>query len=156
MTDIRKGCRIGLDLGQARIGVAKTDIDGIMAVPVGVIRRYESNEDGIKTIVKYVRKFNAFEIVVGYPVLLSGKQGTSAKSAKKYAIKLKEALPELSVRLVDERLTTVSAHASLLEAGKRRNTHKSIIDQVAATYILENALEYEKKNNQPAGIEIYL
>ena len=155
MTQFRKGARLGLDYGQVRVGVARSDSDGIMALPVESVKRTEKNNDGIADILKYIEIYNIFEVIVGNPIHLNGSKGASAKQAKKYAIRIAQANPNVSVRLIDERLTTVSAHASLLEAGRSRNTHKNIVDQVAATFILENALEFEKKNGVPAGIEVY-
>ena len=154
MTAFRKGVRLGLDLGLARIGVARSDTDGIMAFPVANIQRQSGGDNGISAVCEYVKDYNVFEIIIGYPIMLSGKKGNSANLARQYAINLAKILPDVSIRLVDERLTTVSAHANLLQAGKTRKTHKSMVDQVSAVLILENALEFEKKNNKPAGIEI--
>lgn len=154
MLEFRKGARLGLDYGQARIGVARSDIDGIMAIPVMTIKRHNGS-DCIKEILNLIEEYNIFEVIVGMPVHLNGKAGISANLAKKFALKLAKAKPELSVRMLDERLTTVSAHANLLQAGVDRRKHKSLVDQVAAVQILENALEYEKKNAKPAGVLLH-
>ena len=105
--------------------------------------RYGMNPDDL-------RRCDAIEVVVGLPLNLSGEEGEAAARARRYAgqIARRTGIP---VRLVDERLTTVSAHQALRDSGRPGRRHRSVVDQVAATMILEQALAMERSTGEPAG-----
>ncbi|KAE8763730.1 Holliday junction resolvase RuvX [Georgenia thermotolerans] len=146
----RHGVRLGIDVGTVRIGVARSDPSGILATPVRTVARAKDGSD-LAEIVALVREHEAMEVVVGLPRSLSGKEGRSADAARGYAVRVAEALAPLPVRLVDERLTTVSAHQALRASGRPGRRHREVVDQVAAVMIVEQALEVERRTGAPAG-----
>lgn len=148
---MRKGIRYAIDFGDARVGLAKSDIDGILAVPVATLK---NDQELIKNILKEVNETGCLEIYVGLPKHLSGAIGQSATKALNFAHQLAKALSSVSVRMMDERLTTTSASARLSESGLNTREQKSMIDQVAAIELLEQALEFEKRNNQVPGKDL--
>jgi putative Holliday junction resolvase len=128
--------RIGIDVGSVRVGVAASDPDGILATPVATLPR----ETSLDAVVALVAERAAVEVVVGHPRHLSGAVGAAAKDAEAYAAALRERI-EVPVRLVDERLTTVSATRTLAERGVRGKAQRAVIDQAAAVAILQSALD---------------
>ncbi|MDY5584549.1 MAG: Holliday junction resolvase RuvX [Arcanobacterium sp.] len=148
---MRKGVRIGVDVGQVRVGIAKSDSDGLMATPVGTFYR-EKND--FSAVFRLVKQLSVIEIIVGLPKNMDGSEGKSAIMARRWARKISRKLPEISVRLIDERLTSVSAHRLLQEAGRKEIDHRDIVDQVAAVLILEQALELEKKTGEIPGYKV--
>ncbi|MFH5823250.1 Holliday junction resolvase RuvX [Georgenia sp. AZ-5] len=147
---LRRGTRVGLDVGTVRIGVARSDPSGILATPVRTVRRAPDGSD-LTEIVDLVRELDAVEVLVGLPKSLSGKQGKSAAAARRYAVRVAAAVAPVPVRLIDERLTTVSAHQALHASGRPGRRHREVVDQVAAVMIVEQALEAERRTGAPAG-----
>src|SRR5690606_17930129 len=90
-------------------------------------------------------------VYVGLPRHLSGQEGSAAEAARAYAGELARAVHPVPVRLVDERMSTVSAHRALREAGRPGRRHRAVVDQVAAVTILQAALEQESAAGGPAG-----
>lgn len=146
----RRGRRLAIDVGDARIGVASCDFDGLLATPVETIRR-ATPEEGRKRIRQLTNEYDPLEVIVGLPLSMNGTEGPAAVKVKKYASRLARRLSPIPVRLVDERLSTVSAHRSLRDAGVSTRNHRPIVDQAAAVTILESALEREKRTGQPPG-----
>ena len=103
-----------------------------------------------------MRAHDALEVIVGLPRHLRGGEGVSAKGARKYARRLKTLIPSVRVALVDERLSSNQAHARLRASGVPEHEHRSVIDQVAAQIILEQALELERMSGRAPGEEIIL
>jgi putative Holliday junction resolvase len=133
-----KGRVLGLDLGQARIGVAVSDEDRRMAVPVGTVRTGAPHD--VKAIAALVREREVTLIVVGHPLAMSGAGGEASEMAETFAGMLREALG-LPVVLQDERLTTVQAERGLGRAGVRGRRRREVVDQAAATLILQAYLD---------------
>jgi putative Holliday junction resolvase len=131
-----KGVRIGVDVGSVRVGVAVSDPDGILATPVATLDRATSLDE----LAALVGERAAVEVVVGHPRHLSGTSGAAAKEAESYAAALR-ARVDVPVRLVDERLTTVSATRTLAERGIRGKAQRAVVDQAAAVAILQSALD---------------
>lgn len=150
MTGVRRGVRLALDVGSVRIGVARTDAGGVLALPVRTVARAKDGTD-LAEIVALAHEYEAAEVLVGLPRSLSGEEGASAKAARAYAVRVASALFPLPVRLVDERLTTVSAHQALYASGRPGRRHREVVDQVAAVMIAEHALESERHTGEPAG-----
>lgn len=148
---MRKGIRFAIDYGDARVGLAKSDIDAIMAVPVATIK---NDKNLLNNIIAHITESSCLEVYVGLPRHLSGNIGSSANKSVNFAQQLKKALVAIPVRMIDERLTTTSASARLQESGVNTRGQKGIIDQVAAIELLEQALDYEKRNNEIPGVEV--
>ena len=125
---------LGIDHGDARIGIAATDDFGILAHPVETIDM--SKGDAIEHIARLteIRKINT--LVVGLPLRMDGSEGSSAAKVRAFAAQLNERLPTIPLVFVDETLTTSTAAAKLHEAGRNAKRQKSIIDQAAAVEIL--------------------
>jgi len=152
---VRTGVRLGVDPGAARIGVARSDPSGILATPVETIRRGPGDLDRIAAL---VLEYEAREVIVGYPASLSGAEGRAARTARSFARALARKIAPVPVRLVDERLTTVTAQQQLRAGaayGRRGasggRARRSVIDQAAATVLLQSALDTERRTQLPPG-----
>lgn len=139
---------IGIDYGEARIGIASSDDAGIMAHPEKTIRIAEegSTSDAVKEVVAIVEKKGAEVVVVGLPFQLDGKKGEAAETVEAWVEQLTDQLPEVSVEMMDERLTTAAAQAKMKEAGKKTRKTRAIIDQVAAVEILQSYLDAQQES----------
>lgn len=152
MSGFRRGVRLGIDVGRARVGVARCDPDGLLAVPVETVPRTEA---AIDRIVELAAEYRPIEIVVGLPVNMRGEDTASTQDAREFAGALSRRT-ELTVRLVDERLSTVSAHSALRASGRTQKNSRSIVDQVAAVVLLQQAIDTEKSTGTPAGAAVDL
>jgi putative Holliday junction resolvase len=125
---------LGVDYGDARIGLAATDDFGIMAHPVETIPL--SHRDPLPRIreIAAMRKVNT--LVVGLPLRLDGSEGDSANKVRAFATRLAAALPGIPMVFVDESYTTSDSSEKLREAGRKAHQQKGIIDQAAAVEIL--------------------
>ncbi|MBA2774892.1 MAG: Holliday junction resolvase RuvX [Nocardioidaceae bacterium] len=152
---MRPGVRLGIDVGDVRIGVARTDPQALLATPVETVRRGEGD---VARVLDLAQELEVVEIVVGYPRSLSGRLGPAAMKASAYAETLLAAARvrqiAASVRLVDERLTTVSAERVLREQGRRGRKQRAVVDQAAAVVILQHAIESERSTGRPPGQEV--
>ncbi|GMA92489.1 hypothetical protein GCM10025869_30180 [Homoserinibacter gongjuensis] len=106
---MRRGVRVGVDVGKARVGVARCDPDGLLATPIETLPR---DARTVAAVLAYVHELDAIEVVVGLPLSLSGADTASTTDARQFAAQLADA-SEVPVRLVDERLSTVTAHRQL-------------------------------------------
>ncbi|MBB2977018.1 putative Holliday junction resolvase [Microbacterium endophyticum] len=149
MSDFRRGVRLGVDVGKARVGVARCDPDGMLATPVETVPR---NDESIRRVLELANEFDAIEIVVGLPLSLNGTDTASTADARDFAASL--ARGSRPVRLSDERLSTVSAHAALRQSGRSQRNSRSIVDQVAAVILLQNAIDVEKRSGRAPGIPV--
>ena len=143
---------LGLDVGNRRIGVAVSDELGLTAQPVlTLVRRHNRRED-LRSLARLCRRFGVVGIVVGNPVHLSGDVSPQAVKTQAFAAELGE-LTGLPIHLWDERLTTREAHQILYEAGHARQEHRKVVDQVAATLILQSFMEQRSGGrDQRSGI----
>lgn len=130
---------IGLDVGEKRIGVAISDTDGLMSVPVETFDRKTINED-LRYISVLIKKYNANGIVVGLPISLNGGCGPQMKAVQSFIQKLSKFV-NINVETWDERLTTVSADKMMREAATRKSKRKEMRDALAASYILQGFLD---------------
>jgi putative Holliday junction resolvase len=147
---MRKGRRLAVDVGKARVGLAISDQDGILASPFATVNRQESLSDSVSAVSAAIEDFSFIEAYVGLPVSLSGGSTPSTQDAIDFAHALSRELT-LEVRFIDERLTTVSASANLRLAGKNAKNSRGVIDQEAAAIILEQALAGEKLSGTQPG-----
>lgn len=148
---MRSGVRVGIDIGTVRIGVARSDRDGYLATPVETVDR--GSENTIGQLVSLIAELEAIEVIVGLPLSLNGSHTASTEDALVMARELSQNA-SVPVRLVDERLTTVSAHSALRAAGKKQKQTRSVIDQIAAVMILQHALDSERSNGNLPGKDI--
>lgn len=130
---------LGIDYGDARIGIAATDALGIMAHPVESIHRQKV--DPIARIVELVRQRGILMLVMGMPFRIDGTRGSAAEKVSLFGDALHQALPHLPLVYVDESFTTVVAQEKLHQAGKRAKSHRPIIDQQAAVEILNTWMQ---------------
>lgn len=145
---MRHGVRIGVDVGSVRIGVARSDPSGLLATPVETVRRGRGD---LSRIAEIAAEYEAIEIVVGLPTSLSGREGPAAEAARAFAARLAARLAPVPVRLVDERLTTVSAQQRLRSSGVKARDQRDVIDQAAAAVLLQAALDGERATGSPPG-----
>ncbi len=129
---------LGLDLGDARIGIAISDDDRRVAVGVGTVRTGAPAD--LKAIAAIVQENDVRLVVVGHPLLLSGDAGERAHHAERFADAL-EAFLSVPVRLHDERLSTVEAERGLRAAGAKGRDRRRVVDRSAATVILQSWLD---------------
>jgi putative Holliday junction resolvase len=138
---------VGVDVGTVRIGVARSDPHGMLATPVETVPRGPGD---LERILAIAGELEAIELIVGLPLALSGARTASTRDATDFATRLANATT-LPVRLVDERLSTVSAQAALRGAGRSSKQSRSVIDQVAAVIIVQHALDAERGAATPPG-----
>ncbi len=152
---MRPGVRLGVDVGEVRVGVAACDPGGMLATPVETVRRGRGD---IEQIIDLAERLDAIEILVGLPLSLSGSAGPAAAKATAFAERLADETRRRGVgafvRLFDERLTTVSAERVLREGGRKRVRRREVVDQAAAVVILQHALDTERTTGTPPGAEV--
>lgn len=150
---MRTGVRLGIDVGKARVGVARCDPHAMLATPVETVTRDHDGDADLIRIVAIATEFEAIEAIVGLPLNLRGERTLSTEDAVEFAERLAEKLTPagVTVRLVDERLSTVSAQGHLRQAGKKTTQSRSIIDQAAAVVILQHALDTERSRGTAPG-----
>ena len=145
---------LGLDVGSRRIGVAVTDELGLTAQPVLTLERRGSGpanrREDLRSLARLCRRFSVAAIVVGNPLHLSGESSPRAVKTQAFAAELGE-LTGLPIHLWDERLTTHEAHEILYQAGHDRQEHRKVVDQVAATLILQSFIDAQRNAANPAA-----
>jgi putative Holliday junction resolvase len=144
---MRRGVRVAVDPGQVRVGLAACDVEGRLAVPVETIPRGSGDVERLAAV---VRDRGAVEVLVGLPRSMDGGEGPAAAAARTFAGAVAAAL-DVPVRLVDERLTTVSATRQLRTAGRSSRQQREVVDQAAAVVLLQSALDAERSSGRPAG-----
>jgi putative pre-16S rRNA nuclease len=145
---LRIGVRLAIDLGSARIGVAASDPDGLLASPLTTVSRGQGDLDRLAGL---ALGHEAIEVIVGLPTGLSGREGAAAAEARKFAGALAGRLAPVTVRLVDERFTTVIAHELLRHGGRGSRERRPVVDKTAAALLLQGALDRERLTGRPAG-----
>ncbi len=140
--------RIGVDVGDVRIGVARSDPSGLIATPVETVRRGKGDLARLRAL---AAEDEAVEVVVGLPRSLSGGEGPSAAKVREFAARIAEAVAPVPVRLCDVRLSTVTPAAVLRGQGKKGQKRRAVVDQAAAVVILQNALETERSTGAAPG-----
>jgi putative holliday junction resolvase len=145
---VRRGVRLGVDVGDVRIGVARSDPAGLIAVPLETV---VSGRGDLARLRALVEEEGVVEVVVGLPRSLSGGEGPAAAKVRGFAARLAVAVSPTPVRLCDERLSTVSAEAVLREQGRKGRRRRDVVDQAAAVVILQNALDTERGTGSAPG-----
>jgi putative Holliday junction resolvase len=142
---MQKGRRLAFDYGDVRIGVAVSDPDSILATPVETL--LTRREDLWDRIFDLLAEYEPVTVYVGRPVHLSGNESESTSKAELFAEQFRERF-DIEVKMVDERLSTVSAQRSMREAGRTAREFKGAIDQAAAVAILEMAMNAERSKGR--------
>ncbi len=149
------GTKLGVDVGLARVGLAGSDPGGILATPIRTLKRDAKKNSDIRVLVREAAERSAVQVFVGLPRTMKGGESASTQMAREYADLLAQALADaglaVSVNLIDERLTTVSAHRTLHSAGMSSREHRKVVDQVAAVEILQQALDMQRALGRDVG-----
>ncbi|WP_405434021.1 Holliday junction resolvase RuvX [Micromonospora sp. NBC_00617] len=150
MSKLTRGVRIGVDVGQVRVGVSRSDPDGVLATPlVTLARDLTAAPDAVPSdlaqLAALVAEHEAVEVVVGLPVNLAGKHGPAAVGVKAYAGRLADVIAPVPVTLTDERMSTVVASRRLAERGVRGKRQRAVVDQAAAVEILQSWLDAQRR-----------
>ncbi len=132
---------LALDVGTKRIGVAISDPLGLTAQPLLTMTRKTNPREDLRSLSRLARQHGCTEFVVGLPLRLSGEASAQTERVRRFAAQLGE-YSGLPIRMWDERLTTAEAHAMLYAAGKKRQQHAALVDQVAAVLILQSFLDH--------------
>lgn len=148
MNGLVPGPWLGVDVGSVRIGMALSDPERRLALPLMTIRRGPGD---LEQIAQLVHQRGVTGLVVGLPLSLSGQEGPAAQASRRFAVSLAARVAPTPVRLVDERLTTASASRGLREAGLGSRQARHVVDQVAAAAILQGALDAERSGQHLAG-----
>ena len=150
---MRQGVRLGVDVGSVRVGVAACDPAGVLATPVAVLRRDLKGGGDLSELARLVGEREVVEVVVGLPRSMSGAEGKAAQLAREYATLLAKRVAPVSVRLVDERLSTVEATRGLRTSGVNAREGRKLVDAAAATVILQHALDAERSGSVPGELQ---
>ncbi len=140
---MEEGRILAIDYGEVRIGLAVSDPLRIFAFPLMVID-LRKIPDFIKSIESIIKEKEVKKIIIGYPLKLDGTEGIQAEKVRRFVEEIKQKI-EIEIEMVDERLTTTIAQRSLTNIGIGRKKQKNIIDEVAASKLLETYLEMKKK-----------
>ena len=133
---------LGLDLGEKTLGIAESDLMGIIAQGIENFRFEDNNYDiALDRVIYYVKKDDIKEIALGLPLHMSGDESEHSKLARLFKTMIEEKLPNIKVVLIDERWTTKQANRRLLEADLSRAKRKNVIDKMSAVVILETYLQ---------------
>jgi len=140
-----------------RVGLASSDPDGLIATPVATLARDTARpaagqlSKDVAAIVDEARDRCVALVYVGLPRHLSGAEGAASQAARAYAVALAQAVAPIPVRLVDERMSTVTAHHALQASGRSGRRHRQVVDQAAAVVILQSALDAERATGRRPG-----
>ena len=153
-----QGIKLGVDVGTVRVGVAICDRDSILATPLKTLDRNPKKNSDVRALAVLAVNRGAVQIFVGLPRTMKGEEHASARMATEYAQLLADELnragTDVPVHLVDERLSTVTAHRHLHEAGMSSKNHRKVVDQVAAAGILQHAIDMQKARGTDVGSRV--
>ena len=139
---MRAGIRLACDVGSVRVGLARSDPQGLLAVPLPAVRA-----DDHAGVLAAIAEHEPIEVIVGLPLSLDGGEGPAAARARAWADDLRSRT-DVPVRLCDERLTTVQAQRGLHAAGRTTRTSRSVIDSAAAVILLQADLDAERARGE--------
>ncbi len=138
---------LGIDYGEARVGIAVTDLLGITAQGLETIQRNGSDKVILRRLDEIFEKYEVDTIVVGMPLNMNGTMSERAKITEQFVHKLKCKYNKMKIETIDERLTTVEAHKTMNFLEVNKNKKKNIVDTISAVYILETYLNKIKNIN---------
>lgn len=150
VTGFTKGVRLGIDVGEVRIGVAICDRAGLLATPLVTVARARNQVGNsisadMSELARLVAAHGVVEIVIGLPVTLAGTEGPAAAQVRSYAEQLAEVVAPVPVTLADERMSTLVATRRLSERGVKARRRREVIDQLAAAEILQGWLDAQRR-----------
>jgi len=134
---------IGLDYGEARTGVAVSDLLGITAQGIASIN-HKSDKELLEKLKQIIDEYKPIKIVIGMPLNMNATSGERVRKTKRFIHKLKEQFG-IEIETIDERLTTVASHRTMTELGMSKDKKKSVVDMMSAVFILQMYLD--KNNN---------
>jgi putative Holliday junction resolvase len=137
--------RLGIDVGRVRIGVAICDPDGVLATPLGTLRRAAPAD--VAAVAQLVAQHDAVAVVVGLPINLAGVEGPAAAEVREYAALLSRTIAPIPVIFSDERMSTAAAARRLSERGVRGGRRRAVVDQAAAVEILQGWLDAQRQRD---------
>ena len=137
---------IGLDYGEARTGVAVSDLLDITAQGITSIE-HKSDKELLEKLEPIISEYNPGLIVIGLPINMNGTSGDRVKKTKRFIAKIKKQF-SIEVLTIDERLTTVMSHRTMTELGTKKEKKKSIVDMLSAVLILQTYLDNKKINEE--------
>lgn len=154
MSGLEPGVRLGVDVGEARVGVAVCDPAGILATPLATLARDraaapDAVPSDMAELARLVAEHDVVAVIIGLPVSLSGREGPAAAMARDYARRLAPVLAPVPVILTDERMSTVLATRRLSERGVRGKRRRRVVDQAAAVEILQGWLDTQRRRTSP-------
>lgn len=135
---------LGIDYGDARIGVAVSDPMGWTAQGLETIKSKESMKKAIERILEIIKQYEIKDIVIGYPLNMNGTAGPRTERTEAFIKKLQD-LGDFNIVKWDERLTTVSAHRAMNELGIKASNKKNIVDTMSAVFILQGYLDRKSR-----------
>ena len=136
---------MGVDLGNARVGISLADTELSIAQPLTNITVMADSFEALDDVTDLIESHAVSTVVIGLPLQMDGTDGKAAKKARRWAAQLERRVQgSITVVLRDERLTTVTAHRQLFDAGRGSRSHRSVVDQQAAVIILQSALDARK------------
>jgi len=137
---------LGIDWGEARVGLAVSDETGTIASPYRVV---PNDDELFPTLIRAVAEVGAMEIIIGYPLTLTGQEGPAADIVHEFAVQLQQRVA-VPLKFVDERLTTKAAEQAMREAGASAKKIKKTADAAAAAVILQTYLDLRKREKKQA------
>lgn len=153
--DYPRGVKLGVDVGLVRVGLAVGDPDSVLAMPVRTLKRDAKKNSDIRVLVREAADRGAVQVFVGLPRSMKNTETASTEMARGYADLLADELQrsglDIPVNLVDERLSTVTAHRSLRQAGLNSKDHRRVVDQAAAVAILQHAIDTQRSLGRDVG-----
>ncbi len=129
--------KLGIDYGEARVGIAITDELNITAQGLETIQRNNSDKIVLKRLDEILEQYQIDTIVVGFPITLKGTKSERTIKTEQFIHKLKCKYNQLKIDTIDERLTTVEAHKTMNFLNVNKNKKKNLVDTISAVYILE-------------------
>jgi putative Holliday junction resolvase len=140
--------RLALDIGTVRIGVARSDVTGTLAVPETTLDARKAWLTGLGAL---VAEWEPLEIIVGLPLSLDGTERAAAQKVRDVVASIRGELPGVPIRLVDERHTTTVAQTLMRDAGIATREGRRFVDQAAAVMMLQQTLDIERSTGQAPG-----
>ena len=137
---------LGIDYGDARVGIAITDPLGITAQGLETINRNGSDKIVLKRLEELIEQYNVTTIVIGMPINMNGTKTERAEVTEKFIHKMKCKFGKIPIETIDERLTTVEAHKTMNYLNVNKHKKRSIVDTISAVYILETYVNKIKEN----------
>ena len=148
---MQPGVRLALDVGTVRIGVARSDALGMLAVPLDAV---PAGDGAWAAVAALVAEWEAVAVFVGLPLHLSGAESGSSGLAREWAARLAERI-DVPVRLIDERLSTVQAQRALREGGRSTRQSRSVIDSASAVMVLQSVLDAQARTGALPGEPVH-